>query len=118
MKFLSKRFAATWFFAGTLLTGAALLSACAGDNAFVVGPGTGTGPGGTGSGAQRDTVRPTLTFVRPVAASVAAVGDSLRVEVAVSDAGGLARVEISAVSAAGDWLNHCDTTCRLASLHS
>jgi hypothetical protein len=37
MKFLSKRFAATWFFAGTLLTGAALLSACAGDNAFVVG---------------------------------------------------------------------------------
>ncbi|MBA2572140.1 MAG: hypothetical protein H0V06_03775 [Gemmatimonadetes bacterium] len=101
MKFLSKRFAATWFFAGTLLTGAALLSACAGDNAFVVGPGTGTGPGGTGSGAQRDTVRPTLNFVRPVAASVAAVGDSLRVEVAVSDAGGLARVEISAVSAAG-----------------
>jgi DNA-binding beta-propeller fold protein YncE len=101
MKFLPKRSARTCALAGTLLAGVAFLSACAGDNAFVVGPGTGTGPGGPGSGAQRDTVRPTLNFVRPVAGSVAAVGDSLRVEVAIADAGGLARVEVSAMSAAG-----------------
>ncbi len=101
MKLLPKRCASTWVLTGTLLAGVAFLSACAGDNAFVVGPGTRTGSGGPGSGAQRDTVRPTLNFVRPVAGSVAAVGDSLRVEVAIADAGGLARVEVSAMSAAG-----------------
>lgn len=56
MKSVSKPLLSTCIFAGTLLAGAALLAGCAGDNAFVVGPGTGTGPGSGGSGAQRDTV--------------------------------------------------------------
>lgn len=91
-----------------LLAGVLLLAAC-GENAWRDLPTGGTGgSGGTGGGgstggaAARDTVAPAEPKILvPQTGAVAAVGDSLRVTVAVSDETALARVTVEAFTLAG-----------------
>jgi hypothetical protein len=97
----------TWrSFAGfvILLASAAVLLGCEGDNLFrnPVEPGTGTPGGGSGgSGTVQDTIAPSVDILQPEIDAVVAAGDSLGVRIALADAGGIARIEVSAFSDAG-----------------
>lgn len=87
------------FVTGAAMLGMLAVAACDGDNIFQLAPGEGVPAPGQG-----DTVAPTLTIVQPKpdAQNAKPLGDSILVEVDVSDETGLGSVVFGGIAKRGD----------------